>query len=54
MLKYKIISNSPVTCYGYGLWFNGGVAETNSDELAEYLKKKGYTVQRNQTKKLKE
>lgn len=45
MAKYKIIANAPVTCYGYGMWFNAGVAETDNKEIAEYLKKKGYTVE---------
>lgn len=50
MAKYKVIATAPVTCYGYGLNFVNGIAETDDKDLAEYLKNKGYTIEEQPTK----
>lgn len=41
----KVIANTPFTGYGYSLTFDKGVAYTEDKALAEYLKKKGYTIE---------
>lgn len=50
---YKITANSPFTGCGYSLTFDKGVAYTNDRDLAEYLRKKGYTVEPATVKKAK-
>lgn len=45
MARFKIIANAPVTCHGYGLDFVSGVAYTDDEEIAEYLRGKSYTVE---------
>lgn len=44
MSKYKIIAPVKKTCDGYGLHFVDGIAGTDDDTRAEYLKTRGYEV----------
>lgn len=45
MSKYKIIAPVKKTCDGYGLHFVDGIAGTDDDTRAEYLKTRGYEVE---------
>lgn len=45
MSKYKIIAPVKKTCDGYGLHFVDGIAGTDDDTRAEYLKNRGYEVE---------
>lgn len=50
-MRYKITANAPVNCFGYGLQFSEGVAWTDDQEIAEYLKSKAYKVEKVREKK---